>query len=144
MDDIKAIHGLVAGQFKSLTWTAGVDGDWSGFEADFVNGAQLFPAARPVQRQTVDEFVQRMQGLRKTSLKSLNERLLGMHVRVFGNVAIAMVGCELTENDDHVNRGAEALLLVKSDGIWRIAAQAWDMEGEANKLPEELASSGTE
>jgi hypothetical protein len=42
---------------------------------------------------------------------------------MFDNVAIAVAGCEITENDADVTRGVEMMLLVKDAGVWRIAAQ---------------------
>ena len=57
---------------------------------------------------------------------------------IFGNVAIAAVACENTENDSEVNRNVEMLLLVKSDERWRIAAQAWDKETVSTPIPDEF------
>jgi ketosteroid isomerase-like protein len=107
----------------------GRSADWEAFQGDFLPEAPLTPAARPVKRQTVEAFMARMQGLGRTALASFHERVLGTEVQVFGNVAVAMAGCEITENGGHVTRGVEMLLLVKTDGAWRIAAQAWDTEG---------------
>ena len=38
-----------------------------------------------------------------------------------------------------MSRGVEMLLLVKDDGAWRIAAQAWDTEGPSKRIPPHLA-----
>ena len=62
-----------------------------------------------------------------------------MEVRVFGNVAVALAACEMTEDDAEVNRGVEMLLLVKTDGAWRIACQAWDTEGPSRPIPPYIA-----
>ena len=54
---------------------------------------------------------------------------------MFGNVAVAVAGCEITENDASVNRGVEMMILVKDAGTRRIAAQAWDTERDGQRLP---------
>jgi len=141
-DDIRAIQALVARQFASLNWAPGTEADWAGFVADFLPEAALYPAARPVKRQTVEGFVERMRGLAGTRLRSFHETVLGTEIRVFGNVAVAVAACEMTENGAEVNRGVEMLLLVKDKGIWRIASQAWDAEGPSKRIPAHLAGGG--
>lgn len=137
-DDVRAIEALVARQFASLNWVPGTSGDWVAFAADYFPGASLHPAARPARKQTVDEFVERMKGLVGTKLRSFHETVLGTEVRVFGNVAVALAACEMTENGSQVSRGVEMLLLVKNDGIWQIVSQAWDMEDSAKRIPDRL------
>jgi hypothetical protein len=136
--DIRAIEAVIARQFASLDWTPGTSGDWQAFASDFHPEASLYPAARPVRRQTVDAFIQRMKGMEGTKLHSFREAVLGTEIRVFGNVAIAIAACEMTENDAEVNRGVEMLLLVKDEGIWRIASQAWDTGGPSKPIPSHL------
>jgi hypothetical protein len=123
-----------------MNWSRGASGNWAAFAADFFPGAALFPAARPARRQSVEGFIERMQGLAGTTLRSLRESVLGIEVRVFGNIAVAVAGCELTENDTEVNRGVEMLLLVRSEGAWQVVAQAWDTEGASQRLPAHLAT----
>ena len=137
--DVRAIEALIARQFASLGWAPGTPADWGAFAADFLPGAPLYPAARPVKRQTAEAFVERMKGLAGTKLRSFRERVLGTEVRVFGDVAVALAACEITENEAEVSRGVEMLLLVKDDGAWRIAAQAWDTEGPSKRIPPHLA-----
>ena len=57
-----------------------------------------------------------MKNLVGTKLRSFQEVVLGTEVRVFGNVAVALAACEMTENDGAVNRGVEMLLLIKNGG----------------------------
>lgn len=76
-----------------------------------------------------------MQQLAATKLQSFDETMLGTQVLVFGNVAVAVAGCEIVENGSDVNRAVEMLLLVKTDGEWRIAAQAWDTESDGKPVP---------
>ncbi len=132
-DDVEAIRALIARQFASLSWQVGETPDLETFRGDFVENALLFASARPVRAQTVDEFSQRMQGLCGTTLKSFVEAVTGTRIMVFGNVAMAAVACENLENSDTISRNVEMILLVKDDGVWRIAAQAWD--GEREGLP---------
>jgi hypothetical protein len=53
-DDVMAIKALIARQFGSLCWTASSPADWDGFARDFLDGATLFPAARPAASQAWD------------------------------------------------------------------------------------------
>jgi hypothetical protein len=133
-----AIKAIIARQFASLNWTRGTPADWNAFAADFLPSATLYPAARPVQSRTVDTFVARMKSLAETSLPTFREVVLGSEVHVFGNVAVAIAACEMTENDTDVNRGVEMLLLVKSEGAWRIVSQAWDTASRSKPIPAHL------
>lgn len=134
-DDTRAIEALIRRQFTSLQWEAGTDADWDGFMADFLPGAPLLPTKRPVQPCSTTAFVDRMKDLARGPLRALQERMRGCDIRVFGNVAVAMAVCELTENHADTSRNVEALLLVKTDGTWRIAAQAWDTESAQKVIP---------
>ena len=139
-DDIRAIGAIIARQFGAMNWSPEAPPDWSAFAADFLPDAQLFPAARPVAPQTVAEFVARMEGLTGSRLRAFAQTVLGTEIRVFGNVAVAMGACENIENGTNVVRGVEAFLLVKNDGVWRIASQAWDTESETARVPDRLLS----
>ena len=37
-------------------------------------------------------------------------------------------------NDAEPSRNVEMLLLVKTDGAWKIAAQCWDLESQADPV----------
>jgi hypothetical protein len=137
-DDVAEIRSVIARQFESIGWNAGRSPDWSAFEADFLGEARLVPAARPVKTCTLGDFVERMSRVAANDLASLEETLLGADIRVFGNVAVALAVCAISENDAVPERGVEALLLVKDGGRWRIAGQAWDMEGPDKPVPDSL------
>jgi hypothetical protein len=136
-DDRRAIEAVIDRQFASLNWTPGTSADWGTFAADFAPGASLYPARRPATPQTVASFVERMKGV-ATTLTSFREVALGRKIYVFGNVAVAVAGCAMTENDEQTRRGIEMMLLIKNDGVWRIVAQAWDTESQANPMPADL------
>ena len=137
--DMTAIRELIARQFQCLQWTPERPPDWQGLAAVFVPDAPLYPAARPARRQTVAEFIERMEGLRTSGrLASFEETMLGANILVFGNVAVALGACEMVENGAEVTRDVSGFLFIKDDGDWRIAAQAWDVEREDNAIPEEL------
>ena len=138
--DVRAIEALIARQFASLTWKDGRGGDWEAFSADFVTEARLYPAARPVREQTVGAFVERMQALARTKLRSFDQNLARAEIRVFGNVAVAAAVNAITENAAETTHVVEMLLLVKDQGTWRIAAQAWDAEGPAKPIPPALSA----
>ena len=137
-DDASAIRALIARQFESISWTTDRSADWAGFADDFLPGATLFPAARPVAPRSVEAFIERMKSVAAGDLTSLEETVLGAEIRVFGNLAVAMAVCSMVENGSAPNRGIEAILLVKDQGRWRIAAQAWDMEALGKAIPADL------
>ena len=57
---------------------------------------------------------------------------------LFGNVAVDLGVCENLENRSPAQRGIESFLLVKDGSVWRIAAQAWDIERDGLYVPEEF------
>jgi hypothetical protein len=136
--DLRAIRDLIDRQFTSMSWSAAAGPDTTTFKSDFLPGAPLYPSARPVSVRSLDEFTERMGELAQTTLTSFHERVIGTKVLVFGNVAVVAVVCENTENEGEVNRNVEMMLLVKSEGRWKIAAQAWDMETNSAPIPDEL------
>jgi hypothetical protein len=79
-----------------------------------------------------------MKGLATSKLRSFKEAALGHEIRVFGNIAVAVAVCQITENETQVTRGVEMMLLVKTEGRWRIISQAWDNEAEARPIPADL------
>jgi hypothetical protein len=137
-EDHKAIRAIIERQFGSLNWSPRTSANWSAFLGDFLPGASLYPAARPAKSQKPEEFVERMRELATTKLHSFKEVALGREIRVFGNVAVAIAVCQITENEAQVTRGIEMMLLVKTDGCWQIVSQAWDTEGESKPIPADL------
>ena len=143
-DDVSMIKETVGTQFRSLAWTRDEDPNWVAFARGFLPDARLFPAARPVRPQTIDQFMARMNGLRaEGKLVSFQETPLGCAVRVFGNVAVAFAACEMLENGSTVTRDVSAIVLVRDTGTWRIVAQAWDVETQSNRIPADLTESET-
>ena len=54
-------------------------------------------------------------------------------------MAVALAVCEQRQGEGAPpERAVEALLLVKDDGHWRIAAQGWDKERAEAPIPEEM------
>jgi hypothetical protein len=137
-DDTRAIQALIGAHFQGLRWSESASADWDVFRSDFLPDASLFPAARPVRRQTLDAFVARMNEVARGALHSFEEKTLGMQVLRFGNVAVALAASRLLENGTDFNHDMSAYLLVKSEGAWRIAAHAWDHATEQNPMPENL------
>ncbi len=97
-DDIRAIRNLIGSHFNVLRWTPTTHPDWAAFSADFWPDASLFGAARPARRQTLDAFISRMNGVAQGTLRSFEEKTLGMEIRIFGNVAVVLSASELLEN----------------------------------------------
>ncbi len=137
-NDIRAIEAVITRQFASVNWTPATTPDWTAFAADFFPDASLYPSSRPAQRQTVQAFIDRMNGAVRSKLQSFREAVLGTEIRVFGNIATVIVVCEMTEDDTEVHRNVEMLLLVKSKDAWQIVAQAWDTEGASKPMPSQL------
>lgn len=137
-DDTQAIRALIGAHFRGLRWTATSSADWKTFSADFWPEASLFPAARPVQRRTLDAFIARMQALAQSTLCSFEEKTLGMQVLQFGNVAVVLSASEMLENGSEVNYDVSGYLLLKDAGEWRIAAHAWDHASDQMPVPEHL------
>src|SRR3989337_1928074 len=134
-DDLHAIKTLIGGHFDALRWAPGTEADWATFAADFLPEASLFPAARPVRRQTLDAFITRMKGVAQGSLRSFEEKTLGMQVLVFGNVGVVLAASEMLENGTEVNHDGSGYLVLKDEGKWRIAAHAWDKATQAQPVP---------
>ena len=137
-DDEQAIKSLIGAHFDALRWSPGTRVDWAKFSADFLPDASLYGAARPVRRQTLETFIARMNGVAEGSLRSFEEKTLGMQVLVFGNVAVVLAASEMLENGAEVNRDVSGYLLLKDEGRWRIAAHAWDKAGDQRPVPEHL------
>lgn len=136
--DVLAIKALIGAHFHGMRWGPTILPDWDAFRADFLPDALLFPAARPVRRQTPEAFIARMNGLAQASLRSFEEATLGMQVLVFGNVAVVLAASEMLENGNERNEDVSGYLLLKDEGRWRIAAHAWDHARAAKPVPEHL------
>jgi hypothetical protein len=87
-EDENAIRILIGAHFQGLKRTPTIQADWTTFAADFLPDASLFPAARPARAKTLDAFIERMNDVAQGTLRSFEERTLGMQVLVFGSVAI--------------------------------------------------------
>ncbi|WP_298914104.1 hypothetical protein [uncultured Roseobacter sp.] len=122
------IAKLIATQFRSLCWNEDTPPDTQALTGTYLQGAQLFASARPARGQTAEEFGRRMRALRESGRISVfEEKGVGLHIWVTGNVAVAMAGCEMHENQEDVTEDISAFLLVKNPDGWAIAAQAWDV-----------------
>lgn len=129
VSDETAISRLIESQFSALNWNDIRGAEWSSFSAGFRAEAVLYPAKRPAQGRSVGWFINRMVDLRaEGKLTSFSERPLGIKVMVHGNVAVALAGCEMTENGSAVTRDVSAFLFIKDQDQWRIAAQGWDID----------------
>ncbi|MES0884392.1 hypothetical protein [Roseibium sp. SCP14] len=133
-DDRAAIAQLIDQQFGSLCWDQNADGDWATFLAGFQSDARLFASARPAKSQSAHDFVSRMKALRENgTLSEFREYGVGMEIRIVGNIAVALAGCEMHENNIAVTKDVSAFLLVKEPDGWRIAAQAWEVVNDIKR-----------
>ncbi len=139
VDDVEAIGRLMAELFEAISWSPESPPDWQRFSQPCLDDLLMVPAARPAKTTALQPFMEMMQKQRDDgNLVNFNERTLGHHVRVFGNIAIAMCGFETRINDGDPQRGVNAFMLVKSEGSWRIAAMSWDNETDSRRLPDYL------
>jgi len=136
--DLQAIRTLIGEHFRGLRWTPDTRPDWATFSADFLPDASLFPAARPAKRQTLDAFIARMRNIAQGTLRTFEEKTLGMQILRFGNVAVVLGASEMLENGTEVNHDVSGYLLVKTQGKWRIAAHAWDHASGEMPVPQAL------
>ncbi|MEE2811344.1 MAG: hypothetical protein VX412_11195 [Pseudomonadota bacterium] len=128
MQDRAEISKLIAAQFRALCWDEETAPDTQALAAAYLPGAQLVASARPAQAQTAETFGTRMKALRDSGkITVFEEKGVGLHIWVAGNVAVAMAGCEMHENRSEVTEDISAFLLVKNPSGWAIAAQAWDI-----------------
>lgn len=138
MTDHEAIRKLILEHFEGMRWDAETRPDWDRFRADFVEDAQLFPAARPARSKSVDAFIERMEAVAAGSLHSFDEHTRKVVVQRFGNIAVAMGLSWMLENGEQENRDVSAYHLVKSDDRWQIAAHAWHPLAAGEDPPEML------
>ena len=136
--DETAIRALIGAHFEGMKWSPRTQADWSTFAGDFLPEATLYPAVRPVQAKSLDQFVERMKGVAQGALHTFEEHTRGMEILVFGNVAVVLAASEMLENGTEVNHDVSGYLLVKNEGAWRIAAHAWDKASEEMPVPAHL------
>lgn len=136
--DEEEIKALIKNHFEGMCWSVDTTPEWDKFSSDFLPGASLFPAARPVQIKTVRNFIDRMDSVAASTLHTFEEHTLGMQVLAFGNVGVVLAASEMLENKTETNYDISAYLLVKSEGKWQIAAHAWDKATEVMPVPGKL------
>jgi hypothetical protein len=102
-EDEAEITLLIKNHFEGMRWTRDIRPDWGRFSSDFLPGASLFPAARPVQIRTVKAFIERMNGVAAGTLHTFEEHTLGMQIAAFGNIAVVLAASEMLENDTETN-----------------------------------------
>lgn len=126
--DRAEIAQLIKRQFRSLCWDETSPPDLMALNAAYVEGANLFASARPARGHSAQAFGERMAGLRDDgTIPVFEEKGVGLHIWVAGNVAVAMAGCEMHENRSEITEDISAFLLVKNPDGWAIASQAWDI-----------------
>jgi len=57
--DYIEIQNLISQQYETISWTEHLEVDWSLFNAGFYEGANLYPAKRPISPLTPQEFTKR-------------------------------------------------------------------------------------
>ncbi|MGW8182015.1 MAG: nuclear transport factor 2 family protein [bacterium] len=138
VDDEEAVRSLILHHFRGMKWDSETKPDWDDFTSDFHPAAILVPAARPASPKSVEQFVDRMNGVAEAILDSFEEWTLGMRVLRFGNVAVVLAASEMLENQEETNYDISGYLLIKDAGRWQILAHAWDKASDDAPVPEEL------
>ena len=126
--DTLGSHVLVRpGEMNLMTGGYGIaHSEVSTPDTTVIHGVQLWVALPEEHRDTARDFQHHVPE---------PVRVDGAEIKVFGNVAVAVAACETVENGADVNRNVEVLLLVREDGRWKIAAQAWDKASESSPVP---------
>lgn len=116
---------LLQNQYSGLCWSESTAPNWELFLSGFHPEGQIIPSTRPAKTKTPQEFIKRMSDLRMSGvLRSFSEKIKFYDIQVYGNVACATVGCEMTENESQVTHDISVINLVK-DGGWAIVSQSW-------------------
>jgi hypothetical protein len=140
-EDACEIAAIVQRMFDAISWSPEQAPDFPAFRASVRDDAVLIPSARPAKTTDMTNFLIGMKTQRDNgNLVDFEETALGTHVRVFGNIAVAIGGYESMANKGKPGRGANVFLLVRGDKGWEIAAMAWDNEKDGVMLPADLAS----
>ncbi len=135
MNDQQQIQALIKKQFSSLKWDYDTNPEWQKFSKSFLDEAFLVPAKRPAEPKSVNSFIARMNMLRdEGKLNSFSEKPNSIFIKIIGNIAVAMAGCEMCENGSVFTQDISAFLLIKSENEWKIAAQGWDVVEDFSAL----------
>lgn len=139
-DDVASITEIVADMFDAISWSPDNQPDFERFAKAVHECAVLVPSARPIVPSSIADFVDRMRSQHSAgSMETFDERPLKTSVLLFGNMAVALGGYEMRVNGGAPSRGANAFLLAREDGHWRIVSMAWDSERDGVRLSEHLA-----
>jgi hypothetical protein len=137
--DEEQIKEIVAQLFEAISWGDGNPPAFDSFAEPFLSTAAMVPSARPVVPTTISAFVERMAAQHASGgMANFDERPLGTHVRVFGNIAVALGGYEMRVNGGEASRGANAFLFVRDEGRWVIAGLAWENESDGAVLAADM------
>lgn len=140
-EDIAVIGSMIDDMFSAISWDESARPDWDRFSAPCFEGVMLYPSARPVNPTALAPFTKMMVGQRDSGkLKTFEEKTLGHHVRVFGNIAVALSSFETTINGGETSRGVNGFLLIREQDDWKIVAICWDSESEGRPIPADLLS----
>lgn len=136
-DNQSDILAVIRSLYEALDWDADKMPDWDSFKACFHETARLYPSARPLEAVDIDTFVERMDAQRANgNLSAFSETMLGEHIQVFGNVAVAFSAYETLMNHKTRSRGLNAFHMARDGGEWKVVSLAWDNEGEDQPLPD--------
>ncbi|WP_299979291.1 hypothetical protein [uncultured Pseudoteredinibacter sp.] len=128
--DEKNILELLQKQYSGLSWDESRPANWELFLSGFHPEGRIIPSARPIKIMSPQDFVERMSGLKKRGvLRSFSEQIKFYDIQVYGNVACAIVGCEMTENKLQVTHDISVINLLKEQR-WVIISQSWTSVSE--------------
>ena len=120
------IRELIHRQCGDISCAVDTPLDWLTCSRDFFDGALVFQAHRPVDAIPVEHLSTRMGELRDcTDAAHRRERVTHVEVLIFERVAVALAGCQLLDDERDVTCDVNAFLLIKDQGRWLIASQAW-------------------
>ncbi len=138
--DEEQIRALIGRQFESIGCGRAGDAGWMTFHRDVIAGEWRFPGNVSAGEQNPRRFDNRLGGERAAAAPGTSGgKFVGCHAWIFGNIAVALAGCEMGGDGLTTAREIAGYLLIRYPDGWKIAAQAWDT---ADNIAEAFANAG--
>jgi len=144
-EERRAVEKTVRGLYDLVTFEAGSAPDWGRVRSLFVPGAVITQrtSREAMSVLTVDAFIADFVAFVEragTVRTGFTERVVRIEPLVFGAIASVMVLYEahIPGSARPPQRGVDVFQLVRTDGVWRIAAIANELTQEGRPLPPQL------
>jgi hypothetical protein len=131
--------------YRLVTIEKGTTGDWDSVRALFIEEAVV--VLRTSRKATsvftlegfVNDFVSFIENY-KIIETGFNETILNMKSWIYGDMAHVLVlyEAEIPNSDFPPNKGVDSILLIRKDGLWKIAAITNEVPTPDRPIPKEL------